>query len=371
MLLHRKPYALRLTEYYGQTYLAEMTYTPEKLPINLQQENGMSIGRPRTLLFVAYPEMCLLDMTGPLTSFWAAGLRLTQLGLPCYDCHTVSLHGGLIRTVEGVELQTRPVADFARKQVDTVVIPGSPNIAHLIASADSIADPMAKWLGKVAQKARRMSSVCTGAFFLAKAGLLENKRAATHWAMCDLLQNSFPALEVDADAIFVREDNVWTSAGVTAGIDLALAMIEEDYGRDVSLFVARELVVFLKRSGGQSQHSPLLQAQTEDSAIFDDLHAWIAINLERQDLTVETLAEKAHMSPRNFARVYKQRIGRTPAKAVELMRLAKARRMLEDSDCNIDQIARQCGFGDEEHMRMTFQRNLGVAPRDYRRRFSG
>lgn len=331
----------------------------------------MQIGRPRTVLFVAFPEMGLLDLTGPQTSFWAAGLRLRQLGLPCYDCHTVSLHGGLIRTVEGVELQTRPVADFARKPVDTIVIPGSPHIAHLIASGDSVADPLARWLARAARKVRRVSSVCTGAFFLAKAGLLENKRAATHWAMCDLLQSRFPALNVDADAIFVREDNIWTSAGVTAGIDLSLAMIEEDFGRDVSLFVARELVVFLKRSGGQSQHSPLLQAQTEDSAIFDDLHAWIASNLKREDLSVETLAAKANMSPRNFARVYKQKIGRTPAKSVEIMRLEKARRMLEDSGHKIDRIARECGFGDEERMRVTFQRNLGVSPRDYRRRFAG
>ena len=332
----------------------------------------MQIGRPRTVLFVAYNDMCMLDMTGPQTSFWAAGLRLRQLGLPCYDCQTVSLSGGAIRTVEGIELQTRPVADFARKQVDTVVIPGSPYMARLIADgdADSVALPMTKWLSKMETKARRMSSVCTGAFFLAQAGLLEGKRAATHWAMCDLLQSRFPALEVDADAIFVREGNVWTSAGVTAGIDLALAMIEEDYGRDVSLFVARELVVFLKRSGGQSQHSPLLQAQTEDSALFDDLHAWIAGNLKRADLNVDTLAAKAYMSPRNFARVYKQKIGRTPAKSVEIMRLEKARRMLEDSSLNIDQIARECGFGDEERMRVTFQRNLGVSPRDYRKRFS-
>jgi transcriptional regulator GlxA family with amidase domain len=243
-------------------------------------------------------------------------------------------------------------------------------MARLIADGNSVAPPMAAGLRKMEKKARRVSSVCTGAFFLAKAGLLENKRAATHWAMCDLLQASFPQLDVDADAIFVREGNVWTSAGVTAGIDLALAMIEEDFGRDVSLFVARELVVFLKRSGGQSQHSPLLQAQTEDSAIFDELHAWIASNLKRKDLNIETLAAKANMSPRNFARVYKQKIGRTPAKSVEVMRLTKARRMLEDSDCNIDQIAHECGFGDEEHMRVTFQRNLKVSPRDYRRRFS-
>jgi transcriptional regulator GlxA family with amidase domain len=181
-----------------------------------------------------------------------------------------------------------------------------------------------------------------------------------------MMGQRFPTVQIDRDAIFVQQGAVWTSAGVTAGIDLALALVEADCGHDVAMEVARELVVFLKRPGGQSQFSEMLQAQAEDSAaMFDELNLWIAGNLERDDLNVDVLADQARMSPRNFARVYKQKTGRTPAKAVEA-----ARRLLEDSPRNVDQIARLCGFGDEERMRVTFQRHLGVAPRDYRRRFA-
>lgn len=172
------------------------------------------------------------------------------------------------------------------------------------------------------------------------------------------------------DAIFIQQGNVWTSAGVSAGIDLALALVEADCGRHVALQVARELVVFLKRPGGQAQFSQLLQAQTDDTAGFDALHLWIADNLSDSDLTVERLAEQSRMSPRNFARVYKQKTGRTPAKAIELFRMEAARRLLEDSQRNIDQVAQLCGFGDEERMRYTFHRHLSISPRDYRERFS-
>jgi transcriptional regulator GlxA family with amidase domain len=172
------------------------------------------------------------------------------------------------------------------------------------------------------------------------------------------------------DAIFVQQGAVWTSAGVTAGIDLAMALVEADCGHDVAMEVARELVVYLKRPGGQSQFSALLRSQAETSPAFEELNLWICAHLQREDLTVEFLAERARMSPRNFARQYKEKTGRTPAKAVEVFRLEAAKRLLEDSTRHIDQIATQCGFGDEERMRVTFQRHLGVAPRDYRRRFA-
>lgn len=188
--------------------------------------------------------------------------------------------------------------------------------------------------------------------------------------MCELLKQRFPSIEVDVDAIFVQQGQVWTSAGVSAGIDLALALVEADCGREVALQVARELVVFLKRPGGQAQFSQVLQAQTADSASFDALHAWISDNLRDSDLSVERLAAQSHMSPRNFARVYKQKTGRTPAKAIELFRMEAARRMLEESQRSIDQIAGLCGFGDEERMRCTFHRHLAISPRDYRERFS-
>jgi transcriptional regulator GlxA family with amidase domain len=324
------------------------------------------ITQPRSIVFVAYPDMGLLDLTGAQTVFWAASKAMAERGLPGYERHTASLSGGLIQTAEGLVVETLPLSDFAELAIDTLIVPGAPNIRQ--AMHDSL--ELVTWLAAASAKAKRTASVCSGTFLLAQAGLLEGRRAATHWAMCDMLKEGFPSIEVDSDAIFVQQGNVWTSAGVSAGIDLALALVEADCGREVALQVARELVVFLKRPGGQAQYSEMLQAQTRDGAVFDDLHLWIAQNLSRENLTVEVLAEQVQMSPRNFARVYKLKTRRTPAKAVEVLRLEAARRLLEDSERNIDQIARQCGFGDEERMRFTFQRNLGVSPRDYRNRFS-
>ncbi|XXU51065.1 helix-turn-helix domain-containing protein [Sorangium sp. So ce1014] len=258
------------------------------------------------------------------------------------------------------------MADFAGSEVDTLIVPGAPEIEQALdASAD-----LTRWLSAMSSRVRRTASVCSGTFLLAQAGLLEGKRAATHWAMCDRLERRFPSIEVERDAIFVQAGPVWTSAGVTAGIDLSLALVEADCGREIAMKVARELVVFMKRPGGQSQFSEVLRSQAEDDAGFDELHQWIAEHLGREDLTVDLLAERVGMSARNFARVYKQKTGRTPAKAVELFRLEAARRLLEASERNVDQIARQCGFGNEERMRMTFQRHLAASPTDYRQRFS-
>jgi transcriptional regulator GlxA family with amidase domain len=335
-----------------------MTDTPEIAPSS--PENGPLI------LFVAFPGMCLLDMTGPLTVFWAATRYRSERGMPAYRRHTVSLHGGLLPTVEGVSLQTAALSDFAGMDIDTIVLPGSPEIERIVAeSAELVA-----WLRQVGGRARRVASVCSGAFLLAQAGLLDGRRAATHWGMCDRLQALFPAVIVDRDAIFIEHEKIWTSAGVTAGIDLALALVEHDGGRDIAMKVARELVVFLKRPGGQSQFSELLQSQSRDGLGFEMLHLWITDNLENAHLSVDALAEKMSMSPRNFSRAYKQATGRSPAKAVEIIRLEAARRLLEQSQRNAQQIALQCGFGDEERMRVTFQRHLAVSPSDYRKRFS-
>lgn len=334
-----------------------MTYKPEFLPLP---------DRARLVLFVAFPDMGLLDVTGPQTVFWAASKAMEKRGLPGYIRYTASLNGGLVHTAEGLALQTLPLADFADAAVHTIIVPGSPHIEHVLDRSTQLVE----WLHHTSSTAHRTASVCSGAFLLAQAGLLQNKRAATHWGMCDMLKERFPSIEIDRDAIFIQEDTVWTSAGVTAGIDLALALVEADCGHDVAMEVARELVVYLKRPGGQAQFSELLQSQAQDGAVFDELNLWIADNLGSDNLSVEFLAEKARMSPRNFARVYKQKTGRAPAKAVEVFRLEAAKRLLEDSSRNVDQIARQCGFGDEERMRVTFQRNLGISPRDYRKRFS-
>jgi transcriptional regulator GlxA family with amidase domain len=321
---------------------------------------------PRNVLFLAYPNVGLLDLTGPQTVFWAATKACAQRGLPGYAAHTISLEGGLIHTAEGAVLHSTKAADFAQTELDTLIVPGSPHIEQVL---DDCA-PLIDWLRAATQTARRTASVCSGTFLLAQAGLLQGKRAATHWAMFDMLSSRFPAVEIDRDAIFVQQDTIWTSAGVSAGIDLALALVQEDCGRDVAMTVARELVVFLKRPGGQSQYSELLQSQAGDSDAFDELHLWIMDNLGHSNLSVEQLAARTSMSPRNFARVYKQKTGRTPARAVEVLRLEAARRLLEQSSSNVDEIASLCGFGDEERMRVTFQRHLATSPRDYRKRFS-
>lgn len=340
-----------------------MTDTPRFLP---------KPARLRRVLFVSFDDVGLLDLTGAQTVFWAATKAMAARGLPGYERHNASLAGGLVRSAEGLELQTVPLAKFRAASVDTLVVPGSPHIASVLERAG----PLVDWIRRASGAprgtggARRTVSVCSGAFLLAAAGLLDGRRAATHWAMCDMLGQRFPGVQVDRDAIFVREGTVWTSAGVTAGIDLALALVEDDCGHDVAMEVARELVVFLKRPGGQSQFSELLQAQADDTDTFDDMHLWLAGHLGRADLSVELLAEQVHMSPRNFARVYKHKTGRTPAKAVEVFRLEAARRLLEDSERSVGQIADLCGFGDEERLRVSFQRHLGVAPRDYRRRFA-
>lgn len=320
----------------------------------------------KNVLFVAFPQMCLLDMSGPQTVFWAATKEQANRGRSGYCCHTVSVGGGFVRTAEGVEINSQPLSDFDHESIDTVMIPGSFYIDRLGSETHEVI----AWLKRTSLRARRMTSVCTGAFFLARAGLLQGKRAATHWMICDAFQQQFPEVHVDRESLFVQQDSLWTSAGVTAGIDMAMALVEEDYGREISMSVAQELVVFLKRPGGQAQFSQLLRIQAQESDLFDDLHLWIMDNLADDALTVEKLAERVFMSPRNFARVYKNRTGRSPAKAVEAIRVEAARRMLDEPIHSVSQIARLCGFGDEQRMRTAFLRNLSVTPSEYRKRFS-
>lgn len=323
-----------------------------------------SAPRRPLVLFVAFPGMCMLDMAGPQTVFWCADRHMRQRGQAGYARHTVSVEGGPVQTLEGVPMHTEALADFDLAGVDTIIVPGAPNIEQVV----QYAQPLVDWLRAAAPGTRRTTSVCSGAFVLAQAGLLDGKRAATHWRLCDRLKELHPKVEIDRDAIFTHQDRVWTSAGVTAGIDLALALVEADCGRDLALAVARELVVFVKRPGGHAQFSALLQSQLRDGDKFEELHLWITNNLGEENLTVEALARRVLMSPRNFSRVYKDTTGRTPAKAVEMFRLEAARRMLEESGRNIDQIARECGFGDEARMRQCFQRNLSESPSAYRER---
>jgi transcriptional regulator GlxA family with amidase domain len=270
-----------------------------------------------------------------------------------------------VPTADGVPLVSESVRALDRTEIDTLIVPGAFRVEDVTRDAELI-----KWVAKRAPRCRRVCSVCVGSFLLAAAGILNGRRAATHWMHAQLLAQQHPNVKVEADAIFVRDGRVWSSAGVTTGIDLALALIEEDCGRETAISVARVLVVYLKRAGGQSQYSALRAAQAEsESNNFAELERWIAENL-KADLRIESLAERAHMSPRNFARMYAEKRGRTPAKAVEAIRLDAARRLLEETDMRIETVADQCGYSGEEQMRAAFVRVLSIPPRDYRKRFA-
>ena len=246
--------------------------------------------------------------------------------------------------------------------VDTLVIAGGQGV-RLAADDPALVD----WLRGRAERARRVASVCTGAFLLGAAGLLDERRAVTHWEYCSELQRRYPRARVDPDPIFIEDRGIWTSAGVTAGIDLALALVEEDHGRALALAVARHLVVFLKRPGGQAQFSETLALQSADDR-FAPLHAWIAGRLEAP-LTLTLLAAQVGMSERSFARRYREATGLTPGRAVERLRVEAARRLLTESSLPFKRIAARCGFGTEETMRRSFLRVQGVGPQAYRARF--
>jgi transcriptional regulator GlxA family with amidase domain len=318
----------------------------------------------RCVAIVAFPGVTLLDISGPAQVF--AELQEIELPTASYSLSYLSASGGLVQTDVGMMIDTAPISSVRPQEVDTLVIPGGPGIWELRQDAD-----LMDWISEVLPKARRIASVCLGAFVLAWTGVLDGKRAATHWRYCPRLADSFPSIRVEPNAVFVKDGRVWSSAGVSAGIDLALAMIEEDFGHTTALDIARRLVVFLKRPGGQSQFSTVLAAQASDvEGRFSALHAWIVENIAG-DLKVETLAQKAGMSPRTFARAYASRTGMTPASGVEALRVETARLLLESSEIGgVVEIAQRAGFGDDERMRRAFMRHLGVSPSEYRNRFS-
>jgi transcriptional regulator GlxA family with amidase domain len=268
-------------------------------------------------------------------------------------------------TDTGIALPTVALSTLADKAIDTLIIAGTDE--PLIALNDPA---LLGWLIAQKTQVRRVASICIGAFLLGAAGILDGRMAVTHWRWCDRLQTRFPQARIKSDPIYVRDGPVWTSAGVTTGIDMAIAMIEEDLGRDAALAVARGLIMFIKRPGGQSQFSqPLSQQVGDRDGRFDALHVWMRKNLHLR-LSVEDLAAQAHMSPRNFSRVYARETGTGPAHALEEMRMDAARTCLENTDSSVARIAVLCGFGDDERMRRCFIKHLAVAPSDYRARFT-
>lgn len=316
---------------------------------------------PRHVVIVLFDGAKLLDIAGPMQVFNDARDGEGHRG---YRVTLASASGGSIMTDTGVALATEHLASLVPGMIDTLLIAGGAR-----AREAAKAPALRAWLSTHATAPRRIGSICYGAFILAEMGLLDGRAATTHWDVCDRLALDYPAVSVTADAIYVVEDRIWTSAGVSAGIDMALAMVERDLGHPAALALARDLVLFLKRPGGQSQFSAELKRQIHDKkGRFDALHDWIRTNLDR-DLSVPALAERAGMSPRNFARVYPHETGQSPARAIAEFRLDEARRMLETTSHSIQRIAHMAGFGDDERLRRAFVRTLGLAPQDYRSRF--
>ena len=313
----------------------------------------------RQILIVGFPDVQALDVTGPGEVFSLAD----RIAGDAYAVQLITGDGAPITTSSGFRLAPDGGLRRDASEIDTLVVAGGLGVVKAEDDERLIA-----WLRVAAKRSRRVASVCTGAFLLARAGLLDGRRATTHWASCQALAARYPEVEVDPDPIYVRDGNVYTSAGVTAGIDLALALVEEDLGRRVALDVARGLVLFIRRPGGQAQFSAGLASQAAEQPSLRELQDWIPDHLH-ESLSVSALAERACMSPRNFARVFRREVGITPAAYVELMRVERARILLESTDVQLEEIVRRCGFGTAETLRRSFARRLRVSPADYRSRF--
>lgn len=321
--------------------------------------------RPRRVAILTYDLGQSLDVTGPLEVFSIASRLLLEEnpgGAPFYETEILAPQAGAVTMGSGLRILADRAYSEAKGPIDTLVIAGG-EVRQLAGDAQLL-----RWLVRMQPKVRRLASVCTGAFLLAEAGLLDGRRATTHWRWAPALSARYPGIDVDPDALFVRDGNIYTSAGVTAGMDLALALVEEDLGHRLALSVARHMVLFLKRPGGQRQFSSHLEAQTLPRGALKDLPEWILDNLDA-DLSVEALAQRTAMSPRNFARVFTRELGMTPAKFVERARVERARRVLEEDVAPLESVASSCGFGSAERMRRSFQRHLRVVPQDYRKRF--
>lgn len=321
----------------------------------------------RTIAFALFDRAMALNVNGPAEVFSVANHLLGD-GQVGYDLRFLSEAGGPVRTSCGITMETGSFASIEPVGIDTLIVGGGAEARTLIDDTSLV-----ERIRRLSQAVRRVCSVCNGAYLLAAAGLLDNRRAVTHWCEVETLRTLYPQVRVELDPIYLKDGPVWTSAGMTAGIDLALALVEEDHGRRLSLAAAKELVVFLRRPGGQAQFSSTLAAQTRlgtapPAAKLAELPAWIAGNLTA-DLSVEGLASAVGMTPRTFARNFARRYGGTPANLVAELRLEAARRYLEEGDAEIKQIADVCGFGDEERMRRAFVRRLGVPPAVYRGRF--
>src|SRR3954451_2415706 len=320
--------------------------------------DGQSV-RPIRVVIATFDSAQILDVTGPLEVFSSASRHVEGVQ---YETEVVTVRGGPVRASCGLEFSSTPIASVAGP-VDTLMIAGGSGVGTAVLDHDLL-----QHVHRLALDARRVTSVCTGAFVLAAAGLLEGRRATTHWAECDDLAITYPNVTVDTDAIYVQDGNFWTSAGITAGIDLALALVAADHGGPAATRIARQLVVYLQRSGGQAQFSLILAGQTADNRPVRDLLSWVRDHLT-EDLSVPALARHVNLSERQFTRVFKAQVGITAADHVETVRMESACRLLETTNSSIEQVAHACGFGTPETMNRTFRRRLATTPGAHRHHF--
>jgi transcriptional regulator GlxA family with amidase domain len=312
----------------------------------------------KSIAVLALPGVQLLDVSGPLDVFAQANL---ESGRDYYALRIVGCEPGPLRSSSGVRLLPDLVAGQTEERFDTLLVAGAPHAQQLRLPPSVMA-----WLRASAVRARRYGSVCTGAFVLAATGLLEGRRLTTHWAAAEPLARAYPSIQVDADALYVRDGKLRTAAGVTAGLDLALALVEEDLGRDIARRVASQLVMFFKRPGGQLQFSRKGETHPAGRSVLQEVQRWVAANPGvRHD--VATLARHAGLSPRHFARLFRAEIGMTPASWVEAARVSAARDLLEEGSHTPKQVAAECGFANADTLRRAFSKHLGVTPAEYRR----
>jgi len=319
------------------------------------------------IVIVAPSMTSILNVAGPLDVFAKANHCLSEIKPSVntgYAIHTVSVDAStLVHTSSGVPIGCEGGLEAIDYPIDTLLIAGKGELD------EPTRQKLIKWLQKHEKNMRRLGSICEGSFVLAEAGLLNGRRATTHWRTCDQLEKMYPDVKVDKESIYIKDDHMYTSAGISTGIDLSLALVEEDYGREIALMVARLLVLYLKRPGNQSQFSPVLMNQSVNYEPIKLIQDWITEHLN-EVLTVEVLAEKASMSPRNFARVFRRETGVTPAKYVEALRLETARRRLEESRLTLEEISSECGIGSADNLRRIFLRLLNTSPSAYRRNFA-
>jgi len=321
----------------------------------------------KSISILIFEHANIIDVTGPAGVFAAATALLNASATGIKSGYEIQFLGEILSPIQtdgGLRLLPDATLDSVTAPIDTLIVPGGTGARDLKHQRGMIS-----WLRQVVPYTRRPCSVCTGAFLLAESGMLDGRKVVTHWDHCEALSRHYPSLTVDPDPIFITDGKFRTSAGVTAGMDMALALVEEDFGHEIAIATARQLVMDFKRPGGQSQFSDRLTTQLSAGSRFSNLLTWVYDN-PGKDLRVDVLAEHAAMSPRNFVRVFSSETGQTPAKFVEKIRLDLARALLSGSGQTITRIADTCGFGNAERMRRTFHRHLTTSPENYRKRFS-